>query len=59
MGKSSLMNLLLKRDRVISIPDTRHYQDSVEEMINLAGIPIRLVDTAGISRGRTNSKRRV
>jgi len=48
VGKSSLMNLLLKRDRVIvaSIPGTT--RDAVEEMININGIPIRLVDTAGI-----------
>ena len=47
-GKSSLMNLLLKRDRVIvsAIPGTT--RDAVEEMISLRGIPIRLVDTAGI-----------
>lgn len=48
VGKSSLMNLLLKRDRVIvaAIPGTT--RDAVEEMININGIPIRLVDTAGI-----------
>jgi len=52
VGKSSLMNLLLKRDRVIVSPIPGTTRDSVEEMINLKGIPIRLVDTAGISRGR-------
>lgn len=48
VGKSSLMNLLLKRDRVIvsSIPGTT--RDAIEEMIALRGIPMRLVDTAGI-----------
>ena len=51
-GKSSLMNLLLKRDRVIvsSIPGTT--RDAVEEFINLGGVPIRLVDTAGIAKSK-------
>ena len=49
VGKSSLMNLLLKRDRVIVSPIPGTTRDAVEEMINLNGVPIRLVDTAGIS----------
>lgn len=49
VGKSSLMNLLLKRDRVIVSPIPGTTRDAVEEFINLKGIPIRLVDTAGIS----------
>jgi tRNA modification GTPase len=50
VGKSSLMNLLLKRDRVIvsSVPGTT--RDAIEETINLGGIPVRLVDTAGITK---------
>lgn len=47
-GKSSLMNLLLKRDRVIVSPIPGTTRDTIEEMISLKGIPIRLVDTAGI-----------
>jgi tRNA modification GTPase len=49
VGKSSLMNLLLKRDRVIVSPIPGTTRDAVEETINLKGIPIRLVDTAGIA----------
>jgi len=49
VGKSSLMNLLLKRDRVIVSPVPGTTRDAVEETINLKGVPIRLVDTAGIS----------
>jgi len=48
VGKSSLMNLLLKRDRVIVAPVPGTTRDAVEETINLRGIPIRLADTAGI-----------
>ncbi len=50
VGKSSLMNLLLKRDRVIVSPIPGTTRDAVEEFINLKGIPIRIVDTAGIAR---------
>ncbi len=48
VGKSSLMNLLLKRDRVIVAPIPGTTRDAVEEMISLNGVPMRLVDTAGI-----------
>lgn len=48
VGKSSLMNLLLRRDRVIVSPIPGTTRDTIEEMISLKGIPIRLVDTAGI-----------
>jgi len=50
VGKSSLMNLLLKRDRVIVSPIPGTTRDTVEEVINLKGVPIRLVDTAGITK---------
>jgi tRNA modification GTPase len=48
VGKSSLMNILLKRDRVIVSPIPGTTRDAVEEMISIDGIPVRLVDTAGI-----------
>ncbi|WP_291318474.1 tRNA uridine-5-carboxymethylaminomethyl(34) synthesis GTPase MnmE [Desulfonatronospira sp.] len=46
-GKSSLMNALLGRQRAIvtSIPGTT--RDYLEETLNLEGLPVRLVDTAG------------
>lgn len=47
-GKSSLMNALLEENRAIvsDIPGTT--RDSIEEWMDLAGYPIRLVDTAGL-----------
>ncbi len=48
VGKSSLLNALLKERRAIvtDVPGTT--RDIIEEYINLDGIPIRITDTAGI-----------
>ena len=47
-GKSSLLNRLLGYDRVIVSENHGTTRDTVEETLNLGGMPIRLVDTAGI-----------
>ena len=46
-GKSSLMNALLGRERAIVTPVPGTTRDYLEEAINLNGLPVRLVDTAG------------
>jgi tRNA modification GTPase len=50
-GKSSLLNRLLGYDRAIvsEIPGTT--RDTIEEVINLRGLPLRLIDTAGLRNG--------
>lgn len=48
VGKSSLMNYLLNENRAIvtEIPGTT--RDTIEEFVNLAGVPLKIIDTAGI-----------
>ncbi len=48
VGKSSLMNRLARKDRVIVTPIPGTTRDSVEEEIQIKGFPVRVVDTAGI-----------
>ncbi|MBR6013754.1 MAG: tRNA uridine-5-carboxymethylaminomethyl(34) synthesis GTPase MnmE [Selenomonadaceae bacterium] len=48
VGKSSLLNFLAETDRAIvtEIPGTT--RDSIEEFINIRGVPLKIIDTAGI-----------
>ncbi len=48
VGKSSLLNRLLHQDKAIvtNVPGTT--RDSLEEYVNVRGVPLKLVDTAGI-----------
>ncbi|MBI5492336.1 MAG: tRNA uridine-5-carboxymethylaminomethyl(34) synthesis GTPase MnmE [Deltaproteobacteria bacterium] len=53
VGKSSLLNILLKEERAIVTPVPGTTRDIIEEVINLRGIPVRLMDTAGLRKTRS------
>ena len=52
VGKSSMLNTLLKENRAIvtDVPGTT--RDIIEEYLNIDGIPIRIIDTAGIREAK-------
>ncbi len=47
-GKSSLMNALLGRERALVSPHPGTTRDTIEATLNLNGVPVTLVDTAGL-----------
>jgi tRNA modification GTPase len=50
VGKSSLLNVLLKEDRAIVTPIPGTTRDVIEEVLSIHGIPVRLIDTAGLRK---------
>ena len=48
VGKSSLFNRLVERERAIVTPQPGTTRDLVSETVAIGGIPVQLVDTAGI-----------
>ena len=52
VGKSSLLNVLLKQERAIVTPIPGTTTDVIEEVLNIHGIPVRLMDTAGLRKAK-------
>ncbi len=50
VGKSSLLNALLKKDRAIVTEFPGTTRDLIDDYININGLPIRIMDTAGIRK---------
>lgn len=54
VGKSTLLNALLKEDRAIVSDIAGTTRDTIEEILNINGILFRLIDTAGIRQHTTD-----
>lgn len=55
-GKSSIFNRLVERDRAIVTAQAGTTRDLVSERVSLDGIPLELVDTAGLREGREEAE---
>ncbi|MEA1965285.1 MAG: tRNA uridine-5-carboxymethylaminomethyl(34) synthesis GTPase MnmE [Candidatus Aerophobetes bacterium] len=50
VGKSTLLNALLQRKRAIVTPTPGTTRDTIEEVVNIKGFPLRIIDTAGLKK---------
>lgn len=57
VGKSSLLNRLLNEQRAIVTPVPGTTRDVVESTLDIEGIPLRLMDTAGLRQGKDQVER--
>ena len=58
VGKSSLLNALLKKERSIVTPVAGTTRDVIEDCIDVRGIPVRIMDTAGLLEPRDMVERK-
>ena len=56
VGKSSILNALIGQDRAIVTANAGTTRDILEECISIEGVPIRLVDTAGIREAKDEAE---
>ena len=56
-GKSSLFNRLLGRERAIVTAEPGTTRDTVEERLSLGGVPVELIDTAGLREAANEAER--
>ncbi len=57
VGKSSLLNALLRRDRAIVTEYPGTTRDVIEDYLNIRGLPMRILDTAGIREAEDAAER--